>query len=69
MCSRLDPCAGWVPKDTLRSADGEGLSRAFTVQELLGALRALKPHKAAGPDDVPVEVLQLADAGVEWSGV
>ena len=30
---------------------------------MLGALRALKPHKAAGPDDVPVEILQLADKG------
>ncbi len=58
--------AAWVPKDTLRSADGEDLSRAFTVQELLDALRALKPHKNEGKavdgDDAAVDhVVPVAD--------
>jgi endonuclease/exonuclease/phosphatase family metal-dependent hydrolase len=48
---------------TLRAVDGSDLGEPFSTAELLGALRALKAHKAAGPDDVPVEILQLADPG------
>jgi len=59
----FDPCAHLQERPTLRDADDADINRPFDLQELLGALRSLKPHKAPGPDDVPVEILQLADEG------
>jgi hypothetical protein len=49
--------------ETLLDADGLDLGRSFTMRELYRGLRALKANKAAGPDAVPVEILQLADSG------
>jgi len=45
-----DPCAHLQARPTLRDADGLNLDRPFDVQELLGALRSLKPHKAPDAD-------------------
>ena len=59
----IDPCAPLRHQPELRDAGGRDLSRPFSVRELITALRSLKPHKAAGPDDVPAEILQLADVG------
>jgi hypothetical protein len=47
----------------LRAPDGSSLDVRFTAEEMLLAPRALKRNAAVGPDDVPVEVLLLADSG------
>lgn len=59
------PPADAAPRPELRAADGASLDRPFAVQDMLAALRALKAHKAAGADGVPVEILKLADEGKE----
>lgn len=48
----------WAAHEVLNDQDNEDLTRPFQMDELKDALFSMKPNKAPGPDNIPIEFFQ-----------
>lgn len=45
----------WAAHEVLDEHDNEELTRYFLIEEVKNALFSMKPNKAPGPDNIPIE--------------
>lgn len=50
----------WEANEILSVQDNDDLTKPFTMEEIKHALFSMKPDKALGPDNIPIEFFQAA---------